>query len=115
MAEITYKKLRDDTWGLYGPEDELVSGQEVTVTKRDGTEKTETVAKVLWTGDGKAIATIEQKAEGPQRATPALRAGARAGARICSCTEPGCDCHRGHTCKCAPHCVCRGGNVFDCG
>ena len=41
----------------------MTDGQTVTVTKRDGVAKTETVGKVLWRGgDGTCLATIASKA-----------------------------------------------------
>lgn len=45
----TYSQLRDKTWGIrvIGP---LPSGT-VTVTKKDGTTKTETIDKVLWSAE----------------------------------------------------------------
>lgn len=53
----TYTKLRDGNWGLRGKN--LSAGQTVSVTKRDGARKTETVGKVLWRGnDGTCLATI---------------------------------------------------------
>lgn len=54
---VTYAKLRDDTWGLRA-EGKLVPGASVKVTKRDGTTKTETVGRVVWTGNGVTLATI---------------------------------------------------------
>lgn len=52
----TYTKLRDGSWGLRG--DGLAAGAKVTVTKKSGESKVETVGKVLWTGNGVSLATI---------------------------------------------------------
>lgn len=53
----TYTKLRDGSWGIRGAR--LTAGASVTVTKRDGTAKVETVGRILWTGpDGTCLATI---------------------------------------------------------
>lgn len=69
----TYTKLRDGSWGLRGSG--LASGRIVSVTKRDGTVKTETVGRVLWTGsDGTCLATIQQSSAG-QRTSGARRGG----------------------------------------
>jgi len=56
ISRITYTQLRDGSWGLRGAG--LTSGRTVTVTKRDGSTKIETVGRVLWTGDGVVLATI---------------------------------------------------------
>jgi hypothetical protein len=54
---ITFTKLRDGSWGLRGLG--LVAGTTVTVTKRSGQTKRETVGRVMWTGDdGLSIASI---------------------------------------------------------
>lgn len=65
--QTNYKKLRDGSWGLIGPADLLRQHQRVTVTKRSGERKSETVGRVLWTGDGKAIATIARGGHGGGR------------------------------------------------
>lgn len=57
----TYTKLRDGSWGLRVNSGQTVkSGQSVTVTKKSGETKAETVGKVLWTGNGVTLATIAQ-------------------------------------------------------
>lgn len=61
----TYSKLRDGSWGLRGVG--LTAGETVTVTRRDGQTKTETVGRVLWTGpDGTTLATVAS-GRSPQR------------------------------------------------
>jgi hypothetical protein len=55
--KITYIKLRDGSWGLKGPAD-MVTGDVVKVTKRDGTSKAEDVGKILVRGADYAIAEI---------------------------------------------------------
>ena len=59
MSEsATYTHLRDGSWGVRFPGTARES-QAVTVTKIDGSTKTETIAKVLWTGrDSKSGQTI---------------------------------------------------------
>jgi hypothetical protein len=70
-AEVTFAK-RDDTWMLRGPHELLAEGAEVTVTKRDGTTKIETVGVVYDTEGpgGTALANIAKTAANP-KATPA--------------------------------------------
>lgn len=57
-TSATYTHLRDGSWGvrLVGT---AKQNQVVTVVKKDGTSKTEIVARVLWTGrDSKSGQTI---------------------------------------------------------
>lgn len=57
MADcITYTKLRDGGWGLRGAN--LSAGSTVQVTTKAGKVKSETVGRVLWTGNGICLATI---------------------------------------------------------
>jgi hypothetical protein len=55
-STITYVKLRDGSWGLRGAA--LTAGETVTVTKRDGSTKQETVGRILATVRGFTLATI---------------------------------------------------------
>lgn len=48
----TYTKLKDETWGVR-VQGTATAGQSVTVTKKDGSTKTETIKSVLWTGADK--------------------------------------------------------------
>lgn len=48
----TYTKLKDGTWGVRAPAG-VVAGDRLTITKRDGSSKVETVERVLWTGTAK--------------------------------------------------------------
>lgn len=57
---VTYAKLKSGEWGVRGPAAELREGYNVTVTKKDGSHKQETVQKILWTGGGVAVAAIKQ-------------------------------------------------------
>lgn len=55
----TYTKLKDGSWGIKGKG--LTTGQTVSVTKKSGECKTETVSHILWTGqDGTQLASIQQ-------------------------------------------------------
>lgn len=55
-TQVTCTKLRDGSWGLRGAN--LTPGATVTVAKKSGETKTETVGRVLWTGNGVSLATI---------------------------------------------------------
>lgn len=55
----TYTKLRDGSWGVKGKG--LVAGSNITVTKKSGESKVETIDHILWTGtDGSQLASIRQ-------------------------------------------------------
>lgn len=47
---ITYRQLKDSTWGIAVEGGTVGVGATVTVTKKSGETKQETVAKVLWQG-----------------------------------------------------------------
>ena len=82
----TYTKLRDGSWGVRGTG--LVAGARTSVIKRDGSSKTETVGRVLWTGpDGVSIATVEQQAKDSGAASTRSRS-SRSGGRCRSCGGP---------------------------
>lgn len=55
---VRFKRLRDGSWGLSGPETLLREGEGVVVSKRDGSTDVISVGAVLWSGDGKAISRI---------------------------------------------------------
>lgn len=56
---VTYSRLRSGEWGVRGPAAKLAAGYRVTVTRRDGTTSEVVIGRILWTGDGVALATIE--------------------------------------------------------
>jgi len=59
-AEITFTKLRNGDWGLRGPESMLRGAQWVTVTRRGGDTTRVQVARIVWTGNGVAVASIQR-------------------------------------------------------
>lgn len=59
----TYSKLKSGEWGIRVP-GATREGQTVTVTTKAGAAKTETVARVLWTGNGVSICAIAQRSRG---------------------------------------------------
>lgn len=48
MNTNTYTKLKSGNWGIRATRS-VSEGDRVTVTKRDGTTKFETIAKIVWT------------------------------------------------------------------
>ena len=57
-VSIIFRKLADGGWGLYGPKEKLIEGEEVEAHKADGKKVTETVGTVLWTGRKYALAEL---------------------------------------------------------
>jgi hypothetical protein len=58
----TYTKLKSGEWGVRVQGDARV-GQVVTVKKRDGTTKTETIEKVVWSGNGISLCAVSRSAK----------------------------------------------------
>lgn len=56
-TRITYRKTRTGEWVAFGPADQIAAGREVTVSKRDGSTKTELVASTgkTFQVDGQAM------------------------------------------------------------
>ena len=57
----TYTNLRSGNWGVRCT-DRVAVGDEVRVTKRDGSVKSETIAAIVWRGDGVTLAALAEKA-----------------------------------------------------
>ena len=55
----TYTKLKDGSWGVR-VEGTAKSGQSVTVTKKSGETKSETIGRVLWSGNGISLCSVGQ-------------------------------------------------------
>jgi len=53
---VTYSKLRSGEWGLRSTT-EIKEGQVVTVTTKAGERRTETIGKIVWSGQGVWLAT----------------------------------------------------------
>lgn len=58
----SYTKLKSGNWGIRSTT-AIAAGQTVTVTKRDGGTKLETVERVVWSGNGVWLAAIAQRAQ----------------------------------------------------
>lgn len=97
--KASYTKLKSGAWGVrvLGT---VQQGQSVTVTKKDGGTKEETVKTVIWSGqkEGQTITLCAiARRQAPRRSG-------------CECDE---DCCAGG-CHCDSSCNCRGGNIYDC-
>lgn len=92
-------KLRNGSWGAR-VEGTVREGDTVTITTSSGKSWQARVTKVLWTGEGVSLcatSSLDRPSGGRSRGG-------------CACPDDCCD--RG--CRCAPHCNCRGGNIYDC-
>ena len=69
----TYTKLKTGAWGLRVVGLKVGVGDSVTVSKKDGSRKTETVSAVLWSGDGVTLCAIAPSA--PSAAAGSVRSG----------------------------------------
>lgn len=66
---ISYTKLKNGNWGIRSTES-IREGQSVTVTKKDGSTKSETVDKIIWNNNGVWLASLRrapQPAQGRRR------------------------------------------------
>lgn len=60
----SYTKLKSGGWGVR-VEGQVKEGDTVTVTKKSGEKKQETVSRVLWRGDGVAICEVGEARRQP--------------------------------------------------
>jgi len=103
MRSATYAKLRSGAWGIRVTGGPVSVGETLTVTKRDGARKSESVSAVVWTdGNGTSLCAIEARDSG-------RRGGRRGGG--------GGGCHTDGNCSsvCNPAtCPCGDGSWFSC-
>lgn len=97
----TYTKLRDGSWGIK-VQGSAKAGQAITVTKRDGGTKTETVEKVVWSGEGVAICSVVETRRASSSSSGGRRNahsnGSRPPAGMIECEECGDYVKRGTRC-----------------
>ena len=105
---ITYSKLRDGSWGMRGPKELLIEGQKVSVTKKSGEKKEETVGKILWEGKSREEPIIDisiaKIADIQIQMTKKF-------SNSCECDDSACCSSR---CQCEKECNCRGGQIYNC-
>lgn len=88
-AGATYTKLKSGDWGLR-VEGRASPGDRVEVRKKDGTRKYEVVDKVIWTGNGISLCTIEGQRSSPAHTSPSSHGGVgERGGRCAECQGPG--------------------------
>lgn len=54
----SYTKLKSGEWGIRAQGLMVKAGDSVTVTKKDGSVKTEHVARIVWSGNGVSLCAI---------------------------------------------------------
>lgn len=94
----TYTKLKSGDWGIRSASP-LREGESVVVRKKDGSSRTETVTKVLWSGDGVWLAAV-------------ARSGQRSGGELPRGHHR---CRNGHAPHAGPCCSGRHRGGDDCG
>jgi len=58
QGEVHFTRLRNGSWGVRGPAEDVYEGNEVTVVRRDGGSVAVTVGRIVWT-DG--VVTLANK------------------------------------------------------
>ena len=61
--QASYTKLRSGDWGIR-VEGRVSVGQDVVVTKRDGSRQTATVERIVWSGEGVTLCSIRRAERG---------------------------------------------------
>lgn len=77
----SYTKLKNESWGVRVQGAAVKPGQTISVKKQSGEVKSETIEKIVWTGNGVSLCSIKRATAG-STAKPAQRG-------VCiSCGEP---------------------------
>ena len=93
MANATWSKLKDGSWGVRG--EALLPGSSVTVTRKDGSKSVVVVGSIVWADPNSTLvlATVEtapsKPKSNPQAAPAPRRSNPRRGWRPCG--YPGCN------------------------
>lgn len=70
----TYTKLRDGSWGVRVIGAAVTAGQSLTVNTKAGEAKSETIDRVLWSGDGASICSVVARKRQPSYGGDSQRA-----------------------------------------
>ena len=91
---ISYAKLKSGEWGVRVEGPAPRTGSRITVTKKDGSTKTETIAAIVWEGTGVTLCAIAAgDSSGYSRSSGrGGRAPGTGGGRRASYPRTGCSC-----------------------
>jgi hypothetical protein len=78
----SFTKLRDGSWGLRIVANSIVPGTTVQVRKKSGQTDTKTIGRVVWSGNGVFLCTIQPDTHSSHRGTRGSIRGRRTG---CAC------------------------------
>ena len=107
----TYTKLKDGSWGVRAS-GKVTAGASLTVTKKDGSTKVETVKVVLWTGpDSKTRETISLCAIAQSNGGSNAHSSSHRPGTCCKCDGQLNDWERRHGVRCCADCRDGGGNA----
>ena len=81
--KATYTKLKDGSWGVRVEGITKPEGN-ITVTKKDGTSKEETIKTVVWSGNGVYLCSIVPTSN----ARPSYVRGYQPARKWCRCQRP---------------------------
>lgn len=87
----TYLQLRSGDWGIRATQP-VKAGDTVTVSKKDGTSKSERIRRVIWQGNGVFLCAIDRDSRSRH-----------------TTSDDQCPCNHGRECRCgtdAPCCMC---------
>lgn len=84
----TYQKLRSGEWGVRVVGAKPREGDQVTVKKKDGTTKVETIAKVVFTGEHNVHICAVTQNNSSGRRTPSRRQSGDVRCRHCGSFTP---------------------------
>jgi len=99
MIQASPIKLRSGGWGARVGSTNVREGDTLLVTTRAGKSWLAVVTRIVWRGDDVAICETRSLDRPARRKSSGCTCGAE-------CCLP--------RCQCDPHCVCRGGNIYDC-
>ena len=85
----TYTKLKSGAWGIRAESEAIRNGDQIIVTKKDGSTKIEIVEAVVWRGNGVSVCAIGAMASSgysyrASNAAPRGRVCPECGSRECS-------------------------------
>jgi len=87
--QASWTKLKSGAWGIKTRGGAPTPGEAVTVTKANGEQRTVTVARVIWRGEGVALCSIEGN-DSSKRGDSGSSSNGRSARAWAPCGYPGC-------------------------